>query len=126
MLGSFQTLEASMKFSARKIGDVVVLDVEGKILLGEGDVEIKRAIDDFLKKGNKNILLNLAKVPYIDSAGLGEIIRCFTALRRNGGSFKLLSPNARVIDLLSITNLLNVFDWYDDESTALKSFTTDV
>ena len=115
-----------MKFSARKIGDVVVLDVEGKILLGEGDVEIKRAIDDFLKKGNKNILLNLAKVPYIDSAGLGEIIRCFTALRRNGGSFKLLSPNARVIDLLSITNLLNVFDWYDDESTALKSFTTDV
>jgi anti-sigma B factor antagonist len=126
MLGSFQTLEASMKFSTRKIGDVVVVDVEGKILLGEGDVEIKRTVDNFLQKGDKNVLLNLTKVPYIDSAGLGEIIRCFTALRRSGGSFKLLSPNSRIIDLLSITNMLNVFDWYDDESTALKSFTTDV
>lgn len=111
-----------MKFSTRKNGDVIIIDVEGKILLGEGDVEIKRAVDDLLKKGTKNILLNLAKVPYIDSAGLGEIIRCFTALRRNGGSFKLLSPNERIIDLLNITNLLNVFDSYDDEGAALKSF----
>jgi len=114
-----------MKFSMRKKGDVVVIDVEGKILLGEGDVEIKRAVDDLLKKGNKNILLNLAKVPYIDSAGLGEIIRCFTSLRRKSGSLRLLSPNPRIIDLLSITNLLNVFDLYNDESSALKSFTTD-
>jgi len=113
-----------MKFSTRKNGDIVVIDVEGKILLGEGDVEIKRAVDDLLKKGTKYILLNLAKVPYIDSAGLGEIIRCFTALRRNGGSLKLLSPNERVIDLLNITNLLNVFDSYDDEAAALKSFST--
>jgi anti-sigma B factor antagonist len=125
MLGSLQTLEASMKFSMRKNGDVVIIDVEGKILLGEGDVEIKRVVDGLLKKGNKNILLNLAKVPYIDSAGLGEIIRCFTALRRRSGSLKLLSPNSRIIDLLSITNLLNVFDCYNDESSALKSFTTD-
>ena len=114
-----------MKFSTRKNGDVIIIDVEGKILLGEGDVEIKHAVDDLLKKGTKNILLNLAKVPYIDSAGLGEIIRCFTALRRSGGSFKLLSPNARIIDLLNITNLLNVFDSYDDEATALKSFSAD-
>ena len=85
-------------------------------------MEIKEAVDDLLTKGVNNILLNLAKVPYIDSAGLGEIIRCFTALRRKGGSFKLLSPNPRIIDLLEITNLLNVFDWYDDESSALKSF----
>ena len=111
-----------MKFSTRKSGDVVIIDIQGKILLGEGDVEIKEAVDDLLRKGVNNILLNLAKVPYIDSAGLGEIIRCFTALRRKGGSFKLLSPNPRIIDLLNITNLLNVFDWYDDESTALKSF----
>ena len=113
-----------MKFSTRKSGDVIIIDIEGKILLGEGDVEIKQAVDDLLKKGEKNILMNLAKVPYIDSAGLGEIIRCFTALRRNGGSFKLLSPNPRIIDLLGITNLLNVFDWYDDESSALASFKT--
>ena len=111
-----------MKFSTRKNGDIVIIDIEGKILLGEGDVEIKQTVDDLLKKGVLSIILNLAKVSYIDSAGLGEIIRCFTALRRNGGSLKLLSPNARVIDLLNITNLLNVFDSYDDEATALKSF----
>ena len=111
-----------MKFSTRKIGGVVVIDVDGKILLGEGDVEIKRTVDDLLKAGNKNILLNLARVPYLDSAGLGEIIRCYTALRKSGGSFKLLSPNRRIIDLLSITKLLNVFDWYDNEESALKSF----
>jgi anti-sigma B factor antagonist len=90
--------------------------------LGEGDVEIKKTVDDLLKKGHKNILLNLARVPYLDSAGLGEIIRCYTALRKGGGSFKLLSPSQRVIDLLSITKLLNVFDWFDNEEAALKSF----
>ena len=114
-----------MKFSTRKNGDIIIIDVDGKILLGEGDVEIKKAVDDLLKKGAKDILLNLAKVPYIDSAGLGEIIRCFTALRRKGGSFKLLSPNERIIDLLNITNLLNVFDSYEDEAAALKSFSAD-
>jgi anti-sigma B factor antagonist len=111
-----------MKLSTRKAGEIVIIDVDGKILFGEGDVEIKQIIDNLLKNGNKNILLNLAKVPYLDSAGLGEIIRCFTALRRNGGSLKLLSPNRRIIDLLNITNLLNVFDWFSDESTALASF----
>ena len=111
-----------MKFSTRKVREVVIIDVEGKILLGEGDVEIKQAVDALIDKGTKNILLNLEKVPYIDSAGLGEVIRCFTALRRIGGSLKLLSPNSRIIDLLDITNLLNVFDWYDDEASAVKSF----
>ena len=81
-----------MKFSTRKIGDVIVIDVDGKMLLGDGDVEIKKAVDDLLKKGNKNILLNLARVPYLDSAGLGEIIRCFTALRRTGGDFQASVP----------------------------------
>jgi anti-sigma B factor antagonist len=111
-----------MKFSTRKIGDVIIIDVEGMIILGEGDVEIKRAVDGFLKQGHKQILLNLAKVPYLDSAGLGEIIRCFTALRKNGGDFKLLSPNKRIMDLLSITKLLDVFDCFDNESAALVSF----
>ncbi len=111
-----------MKFSVRKVGEIQVIDVDGKIVLGDGDVEIKKAVDDLLQKGNKMILLNLAKVPYLDSAGLGEIIRCFTALRRSGGNFKLLSPNQRIVDLLSITKLLNVFDCYDSESSAIKSF----
>ena len=111
-----------MKFSVRNIKDIAVIDVDGKVVLGDGDVEIKQTVDDLLQKGNKKILLNLAKVPYLDSAGLGEIIRCFTALRRSGGHFKLLSPNQRIIDLLNITKLLNVFDCYDSESSAIKSF----
>jgi anti-anti-sigma factor len=111
-----------MKLSIRKAKDIVVIDAEGRIALGEGDVEIKQAVDDLLHKGNKSIILNLAKVPYLDSAGLGEIMRCFTALRRDGGNFKLVSPNQRIIDLLSITKLLNVFDIYDNESSAIKSF----
>src|SRR5262245_11936086 len=111
-----------MKFSSRKVDNVSIIDIEGKILLGDGDVEIKQAVDDMLARGDRNILLNLARVPYIDSAGLGEIIRCFTAIRKNGGSFKLLSPNQRLIDLLAITKLVNVFDWYNDEPSAVKSF----
>lgn len=111
-----------MKFSSRKVAKVAIVDIEGKILLGEGDVEIKQAVDDLLDKGERNILLNLAKVPYIDSAGLGEIIRCFTAIRKKSGNLKLLAPNQRLIDLLTITKLVNVFDWYSDESSAVKSF----
>ncbi len=111
-----------MKLSTRKAGEVVIIDIEGKILFGEGDVEIKKTVDDLIIKGVKNILLNLDKVPYLDSSGLGEIIRCFTALRRNGGSLKLLSPNRRIVDLLKMTSLLNVFDWFNDEPSALASF----
>ncbi len=115
-----------MKFSCRKAGEIVVIDIEGKILLGEGDVEIKRKVDELLAQGQKSFLLNLAKVPYVDSAGLGEIVRCFTATRKNGGSLKLLAPNQRLIDLLTITKLINVFDWYKDEPAALASFSDEV
>jgi anti-sigma B factor antagonist len=111
-----------MKLSSRRVGNVMVFDVEGKILLGDGDVEIKQAVDELLSSNQKEILLNLAKVPYVDSAGLGEIIRCFTAVRKAGGNFRLLAPNQRLIDLLTITKLVNVFDWYGDEASALKSF----
>jgi anti-sigma B factor antagonist len=111
-----------MKLSSRLAGEVTVLDVEGKILLGEGDIEIKQTIDELMKAGKKNFLLNLAKVPYIDSAGLGQIIRCFTAIRKAGGALKLLSPNPRVVDLLTVTKLVNVFDWYNEEAAALGSF----
>ncbi|MBP1622836.1 MAG: anti sigma b factor antagonist RsbV [Acidobacteria bacterium] len=111
-----------MKLSIRKIKDIVVIDVEGKIVLGEGDVEIKQTVNSLLQKGSKNVVMNLAKVSYLDSAGLGEIMRCFTALRRDGGDLKLVSLNQRIIDLLSITKLLNVFDIYDSESAAIKSF----
>ncbi len=111
-----------MKLASRQVGGVAVIDIEGKILLGEGDVEVKKAVDELLSKDQKRVLLNLAKVPYIDSAGLGEIIRCFTAARKAGGNLKLVAPNQRLIDLLTITKLVNVFDWYGDEAAALKSF----
>ncbi len=111
-----------MKFSMRNVGDVVVIDIEGKILLGQGDVEIKHKVDELLQQGKKAILLNLSKVPYVDSAGLGEVVRCFTATRKSGGVLKLLAPNQRLIDLLTITKLINVFDWYRDEPAALASF----
>ena len=111
-----------MKLSSRSVDDVTVIDIEGKILLGEGEILVKQAIDEFLAQGRRKFLLNLAKVPYIDSAGLGQIIRCFTAIRKAGGTIKLLSPNSKVIDLLSVTKLVNVFDWYNDEPSALGSF----
>jgi anti-sigma B factor antagonist len=114
-----------MKFSSRIVSGVSIIDVEGKILLGEGDVEIKQAVDDLIEKGHKRVLLNLARVPYVDSAGLGEIIRCFTALRKSGGTLKMLAPNPRLVDLLTITNLVNVFESYDDETSALRSFSND-
>jgi anti-sigma B factor antagonist len=113
-----------MKLSSRVTGEVLILDVEGKILLGEGDVEIKQVIDEHLAQGRKLFLLNMAKVPYIDSAGLGQIIRGFTAIRKAGGTLKLLSPTARVVDLLTVTKLVNLFDWYSEESSALSSFVT--
>ena len=111
-----------MKFSSRQVAHVVIIDIEGKILLGDGDVEIKQAVDEHLAQGRKKIILNLAKVPYIDSAGLGEIIRCYTAIRKSGGDLKLLAPNPRLVDLLGVTKLVNVFDWYSDETSALESF----
>jgi len=114
-----------MKFSSRIVSGVSIIDVEGKILLGEGDVEIKQAVDGLIEKGHKRVLLNLSRVPYVDSAGLGEIIRCFTALRKGGGTLKLLAPNPRLVDLLTITNLVNVFESYDDEASALRSFSND-
>jgi anti-anti-sigma factor len=111
-----------MKLSTRKLGNIVVIDVDGKIVLGDGDVEIKKTVDNLVERGNRSFLLNLSKVPYLDSAGLGEIIRCFTTLRKGGGNFKLLSPNQRIVDLLTITKLLDVFDIYESESAAVASF----
>jgi anti-sigma B factor antagonist len=111
-----------MKLSTRKSANVLIIDVEGKIVLGDGDVEIKRTVDQFLSRGTKNFILNLAHVPYLDSAGLGEIIRCYTSLRKNGGNFKLLSPSQRIIDLLTITKLLDVFDTFDNEAAAVASY----
>ena len=111
-----------MQISERAIGDVIVVDLKGKITLGEGDEMLKDKVNSLLNQGRKKIVLNLAEVPYIDSAGLGEVVRTFTTVSRQGGSLKLLNLTKRITDLLAITKLLTVFDTYDSEQDAVQSF----
>jgi len=111
-----------MQIDERNIGDVVVLDLKGKITLGKGDELLKDKVNSLVNQGHKKILLNLAEVPYIDSAGLGEIVRTFTTVSRQGGSLKLLNLTKRITDLLAITKLLTVFETFDAENDAIRSF----
>ena len=111
-----------MQIEERAVGDVLILDVKGRITLGEGDELLKDKVNSLLNQGQKKIVLNLAAVPYIDSAGLGEIVRTYTTVSRQGGNLKLLNLTKRIEDLLSITKLLTVFETYDSEADAVKSF----
>ena len=111
-----------MQIEERAVGDVVVLDVKGKITLGEGDELLKDKVNSLVNQGHKKIVLNLADVPYIDSAGLGEVVRTYTTVSRQGGSLKLLNLTKRITDLLSITKLLTVFETFDSENEAVRSF----
>ena len=111
-----------MTIQERNIGGVVVLDVKGKITLGEGDELLKDKVNSLVNQGHKKIILNLADVPYIDSAGLGEVVRTYTTVSRQGGSLKLLNLTKRITDLLSITKLLTVFETFDSENEAIRSF----
>jgi anti-sigma B factor antagonist len=113
---------AGMEIAERKVSDVTILDLRGKMTLGEGDELLKEKINGLLAAGTKKIVLNLEGVPYIDSAGLGEVVRTHTTVSRQGGSLKLLNLTKRIEDLLSITKLLTVFDTYDSEADAVKSF----
>ena len=111
-----------MQIEERTSGAVMILDVVGKITLGEGDALLKDKINSLLHQGQKNILLNLGQVQYVDSAGLGEIVSAFTTMTREGGSLKLLNLTKRLTDLLSITKLLTVFESFDSEAEAIRSF----
>ena len=111
-----------MQIEERAVGDVVVLDLKGKITLGEGDELLKDKVNSLVNQGHKKIVLNLADVPYIDSAGLGEVVRTYTTVSRQGGSLKLLNLTKRITDLLSITKLLTVFETFETEQDALKSY----
>jgi anti-sigma B factor antagonist len=111
-----------MQIEERMVGDVVVLDLKGKITLGEGDELLKDKVNSLVNQGHKKIVLNLADVPYIDSAGLGEVVRTYTTVSRQGGSLKLLNLTKRITDLLSITKLLTVFETFDSENEAVRSF----
>jgi anti-sigma B factor antagonist len=112
----------SMKASNRQVDGVTVVDMSGRITLGEGSVVLRDSIRDLIGKGQKKILLNLGDVTYIDSSGIGELVSAFTAVRREGGELKLLNLTKKVHDLLQITKLYTVFDIKDDEAAAIKSF----
>ena len=113
-----------MDIKERVVDGVSVLDLSGKIVLGEGDGQIRDRIKDLLADGQKKILLNLGEVNYIDSAGLGALISSYTTTKRQGGQLKLVNLTKRIQDLLAITKLITVFEAYDNEVEALASFTS--
>jgi len=111
-----------MQIEERVVDNVTVLDLKGKLTLGDGDELLKDKINSLIQQGRKMILLNLEAVPYIDSAGLGEIVRTYTTVSRQGGKLKLVHLTKRITDLLMITKLLTVFETFDTESEAFKSY----
>ena len=111
-----------MKTTIRTEGDVAILDLKGKITIGEGDVMLRENIENLLKEGKKNIILNLAKVSYMDSSGVGELVGTFTTVNNRGGKMKLLNLTDKIQDLLQITQLLTVFECFSDEDEAVGSY----
>ncbi|SNS48526.1 anti-sigma B factor antagonist [Granulicella rosea] len=112
----------SMKFQTRQVDGVTILDLSGRITLGEGSVTLRDAVRDVLTKGSNKILLNLGDVNYIDSSGIGELVSAYTSVKGAGGEMKLLNLTKKVHDLLQITKLYTVFDVKDDEAAAIAAF----
>jgi len=112
----------TMKANNRQVNGVTIVDMSGRITLGEGSVVLRDSIKDLIGKGQKKILLNLGDVSYIDSSGIGELVSAFTSVRNQGGELKLLKLTKKVHDLLQITKLYTVFDIKDDETEAVRSF----
>jgi anti-sigma B factor antagonist len=111
-----------MQIAERESGGVTILDVSGKITLGDGDALLKDKLHSLLHQGKKNVLLNLGDVQYVDSAGLGAIVSAYTTMTREGGGLKLVNVTKKMQDLLSITKLLTVFETFDSEDEALRSY----
>lgn len=111
-----------MEIEERSSGNVTVLDLRGKLTIGDGDELLKDKINSLVQQGHVRILLNLADVPYVDSAGLGQMVSSFRTVTRSGGALRLLNLTARIKEVLTITKLLTVFDTYESESEALASF----
>lgn len=111
-----------MKVNVRKIGHVDIVDLSGKITIGEGDVVLRDKVTELLDNGSTHVLLNLEKVSYMDSAGIGELVACYKRAKEKEGTVKLLNPSGKVYDLLQLTKLEEVFETYRDEKEALVSF----
>jgi anti-sigma B factor antagonist len=113
----------TMHISERSVGEVMIVDVSGKITLGDGgDAILKDKMQSLMQQGKKHVLLNLGDVSYVDSAGLGEIVQAYATMSKGGGALKLLNTTKRIKDLLAITKLLTVFECHDNEAEAIKSF----
>ena len=112
----------SMKSITRQVNGITIVDLSGRITLGEGSVLLRDMVRDLVTKGQRKILLNLGDVTYIDSSGIGELVSAFTTVRNQGGELKLLNLTKKVNDLLQITKLYTVFDVKDDEAAAIKAF----
>ena len=113
-----------MEIGERANGRVMILDLKGKLTIGEGDELLKDKVNSLIQQGHQKLLLNLEGVPYVDSAGLGEIVRTYTTVSRQGGKLKLLNLTKRIEDFLAITKLLTVFETFESEPEAVKSFQT--
>lgn len=111
-----------MKWTERRNGDVVVIDLKGKLTLGSGDVQLRSIIRDLLDRGEKKILLNLDKVSYMDSAGVGELVASYTTTQNREAELKLLNLTAKIRDLLQFTQLISVFEHFSDEDEGAASF----
>ena len=117
-------MEGGMEIEERDNGGVMILDLNGKLTIGEGDELLKDKVNSLIQQGHPKLLLNLEGVPYVDSAGLGEIVRTYTTVSRQGEKLKLLNLTKRIEDLLAITKLLTVFETFESEQEAVKSFQT--
>jgi anti-sigma B factor antagonist len=111
-----------MQIHQRTVGDVVIIDLNGKLTLGEGDELLRDKVNSLIQQGHRKLLLNLAEVPYVDSAGLGVMVGTYTTVSKQGGAMKLLALTKRIKDLLAITKLLTVFETFDTEAEAVASF----
>jgi anti-sigma B factor antagonist len=111
-----------MKSTVRDVGNVRVLDLEGKITIGGGDVQLRELVEQSVAGGHSNILLNLKGVSHIDSSGIGEMVGCYTTVARRGGTMRLLNLPSKINDILQVTQLITVFDVFDNEPEALSSF----
>ena len=111
-----------MKIEKRKNRDVTIFDLKGKILIGEGIDELREAINDSITANEKKLILNFDQVPYLDSTGLGEVVRSYTTLKKEGGMVKIINLTQKVRDLLSVTKLITVFETFEDEDKAVNSF----
>ncbi len=112
----------NMTTSTRQVGGVTVVDISGRIVLGEESAALRSLVSELLSKGHKKILFNLGDVDYIDSSGLGHLVSAFTSVQKQGGELKLLKLTKKVEDVMQITRLYTVFDIMDDEAAAVRSF----